>query len=72
MIAVPMDRRREAQQESHTHARPAPLLLFRLARKTGIGWILFRCERASALKEQGPGSDDQHALEPRGRLPVSR
>src|SRR5260221_9064167 len=63
MIAVPMDRRRKAQHgEPHTTRSQRRYCLFRLARKTGICRILFGCQRAFALKEQGPGSDDQRAL----------
>src|SRR5580704_10938776 len=63
MIAVPMDRWRKAQHgDAHASRSHRHCCLFRLARKTGIGNILFRCERALALNEQGPGSDDQRTL----------
>src|SRR5882724_5431155 len=65
MIAVPMDRWRKAQDGDAHATRGHRCRLFRLARKTRNGRILFRCERALALKEQGPGSDDQRALRTR-------
>src|SRR5882724_4366172 len=68
MIAVAMDRWRKAQQgEPHTTRSQRRCCLFRLARKTRIGRISFRCQGALALKEQGPGSDDQRALRTRER-----
>jgi hypothetical protein len=39
--------------------------------KAGIGRILFCCERALALSEQGPGSDDQRAIRARERAAES-
>jgi hypothetical protein len=36
--------------------------LLRLAGEAGIGRILFCCERALALNEQGPGSNHQRAI----------
>src|SRR5580693_4692441 len=66
MLAVPMDRWRKAQHgDAHTTRGHRRYCLFRLAGKTGIGRILFRCERALAVKEQGSGSDDQRAVRAR-------
>src|SRR5882724_11810981 len=45
--------------------------LLRLAGEAGIGRILFGCERALALSEQGPGSDDQLAIRARERAAES-
>src|SRR5271168_4507858 len=68
MIAVPMDRWRKAQHaDVHAPRCQCRNCLFRLARKTGIGRILFRCEWALALKEQGSGSDEQWPLRTRKR-----
>jgi hypothetical protein len=39
--------------------------------EAGIGRILFCCERASALNEQGPRSDDQRAIRARERAAES-
>src|SRR5215472_10416613 len=41
--------------------------VFRLAGKVGIVCILFCCERALALREQGPGGDDQRTIRARER-----
>src|SRR5258705_5781304 len=52
----PQDRRADAA------CRRRKRRLLRLAGKAGIGSILFGCERAVALSDQGPGSDDQRAI----------
>src|SRR5438309_1149732 len=45
--------------------------LVRFAGETGIGRVLFCCERTLALSEQGPGSDDQGAIRARDRVAKS-
>src|ERR1700722_13618860 len=65
MIAVPMDRWRKAQHGDAHATRGHRGCLFRLARTTGNGRMLFRCERALALKEQGSGSYEQRAVRAR-------
>src|SRR5580698_2366072 len=62
VVAVAMHRGREAH---HRHAyaprRYLKQSIFRLPGKIGIGSIVFGCNWALTLKEQGPGSDDHRA-----------
>src|SRR6202041_1477853 len=72
LITGTVDRRRKPQHrcaDSACRQRKRPIL--RLAGEAGIGRILFCCERALALSEQGPGSDDQRAIRTRERVAES-
>src|SRR5271169_5795433 len=63
VIAFAMDRWREAyHRRADSAQRQRKRCLFRLARKGCNGRIVFRCEGALALNEQGPGSDDERAV----------
>src|SRR5258708_1904800 len=60
MIARAMHRWRKAQHRyAHAARDQRSHCLFRLAGETKIGSVVFRGERALALQDQGPGSDDQ-------------
>ena len=70
VIAVAVDRRGKPQHRCADSAcRQRKRRLLRLAGEAGIGRVLFCCERALALSEQGPGSDDQRAIRARERAP---
>src|SRR5437899_1240888 len=72
VITVAMDRRRKPQHRGPDSAcRQRERLLLRLAGEVGIVCILFRCERALALSEQGSGRDDQRAIRSRERAAES-
>ena len=72
MITVAVDRWRKPQHRCADSAcRQRTRRLLRLAGEAGIGRILFCCERASALNEQGPRSDDQRAIRARERAAES-
>jgi hypothetical protein len=72
VITVAVDRWREPQHRCADSAcRQGKRRLLRVAGKTGIGRILFCCERASPLNEQGPRSDDQWAIRARERAAES-
>src|SRR6266478_5218529 len=68
VITVAVDRWGKPQHRCADSAcRKRKRRRLRLAGEAGIGRILFCCERASALGEQGPGSDDQRAIRARER-----
>src|SRR5580698_37677 len=63
VITAAVDRWRKPQHGcADSVCRQRERCVFRLAGEIGIGRILFCCEWASTLREQGPGSDDQRAL----------
>jgi hypothetical protein len=66
VITAAMDRRRKPQHRCPDSAcRQRKRRFLRLAGEVGIVCILFGCERALALREQGPGGDDQRAVRAR-------
>src|SRR5579864_14017 len=68
VITVAMDRWGKPQYRCADSARRQPKCrLLRLAGEVGIVCIIFSCERALALSEQGPGSDDKRAIRARER-----
>ena len=68
VIALAVDRWRKPQHRCPDSVCPQPKCrLLRLAREVWIVCILFCCERALALSEQGPGGDDQGAIRARER-----
>ena len=70
VITIAVDRWGEPQHRCADSAcRQRKRCLLRLPGEAGIGRILFCCERALALNEQGPGSDDQRAIRARGAPP---
>src|SRR5258708_38850601 len=72
VITVAVDRWGKPQHRCADSAcRQRKRRLLRLAGEAGIGRILFCCERALALGEQGPGSDDQRAIRARERAAES-
>src|SRR5258708_31559473 len=72
VITVAMDRRRKPQHRStDSVCRQRKRGILRLAREVGIVCILFCCERALALSEQGAGGDDQRAIRARERVAES-
>src|SRR5580692_149624 len=72
VITLAVDRWGKAQhRRTDSACRQRKRRLLRLAREARIGFIFFGCERALALSEQGPGSDDQRAIRARERAPES-
>src|SRR5580700_10096010 len=72
VITVAVDRWGKAQHRCADSAcRKRKSRLLRLAWEAGIGRIHFCCERALALSEQGPGSEDQRAIRARERAAES-
>src|SRR5579863_5428050 len=68
VITVSVDRRGKPQDRcADSVCRQRNRRLLRLAGEAGIGRILFCCEWALTLSEQGPGSDDQRAVRARER-----
>jgi len=63
VIAVTMNGRGQPQYRSaHATRSQRDRRFFRLSGKIGIGRLVFHCERAFALNEQGPRSNDQRAV----------
>ena len=68
VITVAVDRWRKPQHRcADSTCRQRKRRLLRLPWEVGIVCILFYCERALALSEQGPGRDDQRAISARER-----
>jgi hypothetical protein len=70
MVIAAVDRRGKPQHRcADSKCAQSKRCLLRLAREARIGGILFgcefSCERALALQEQGPGSDNQRAIRAR-------
>jgi hypothetical protein len=63
VITVAVDRWRKPQNRgSDSACRQCKRRILRLAREVGVAHIVFGCERAPPLNEQGPASDDQRAI----------
>src|ERR1700723_1619741 len=72
VITVAVDRWGKPQHRCADSAcRQRKCRLLRLAWEAGIGRVLFCCERALALSEQSPGSNDQRAIRARERAAES-
>ena len=72
VITFAVDRWGKSQHRCADSAcRQRKRCLLRLAGEAGIGRVLFCCERALALSEQGPGSDNQRAIRARDRVAES-